>query len=209
MRAIPIAHLVVVGCALALAPNMAAQTVYFTSSPMISYADDHSAVITWNTNAPSDSSVWYGTDKNNITQSAEAPSTGTTRHEVRLNNLRPGTAYFIKVESARTASSEAESCGIRSFRTPSTGQPAIRNQVIPVVEKCASPKGDAASHEREDQAHMEAAIQHLKQAQAELQKAEHDKGGHRVKAIQLTEQAEREVQAGINYDSQHETERRY
>ena len=56
---------------------------------------------------------------------------------------------------------------------------------------------------------MEAAIQHLKQAQAELQKAEHDKGGHRVKAIQLTEQAEREVQAGINYDSQHETERRY
>src|SRR5207245_11221707 len=100
MRAIPIAHLVVLGCALALAPNIAAQTVYFTSSPMISYADDYSKVITWNTNAPSDSRVWYGTDKNNITHSAETQSTSNTKHEVRLNDLRPETCAFYKVEAA-------------------------------------------------------------------------------------------------------------
>jgi hypothetical protein len=56
----------------------------------------------------------------------------------------------------------------------------------------------------EQQPHMQAALQHLKQAQAELQRAEQDKGGHRVKAIQLAQQAEAEVQAGINYDIQHE-----
>ena len=59
----------------------------------------------------------------------------------------------------------------------------------------------------EQQPHMQAALQHLKQAQAELQQAEHDKGGHRVKAIQLAQQAEAEVQAGVNYDNQHDTER--
>src|SRR6266851_6410654 len=147
MRAVSL----LLACALVLVPNMATQAVYFTSSPMISYADDHSAVITWNTNAPSDSRVWYGTDKNNLSQLAESPSSGTGRHEVRLNNLRPGTAYYVKVESARTASSEAESCGIRSFRTPSGGQQPIRNQVIPVVEKCAPAPGSAARQDREQQ----------------------------------------------------------
>jgi len=208
MRAVSLTTLLVLAYAFVLAPNTAAQAVYFTSSPMISYADDHSAIMTWNTNAPSDSRVWYGTDKNNLAQLAEAPSTGTARHEVRLNNLRPGTVYFVKVESARAASSEAESCGVRSFRTPSGSQPPIRNQVIPVVEKCAPAPGNAARHDREQQIHMQAAIQHVRQARAELQQAEHDKGGHRVKAIQLTEEAEREIQAGIDYDNQHDTERR-
>jgi hypothetical protein len=59
----------------------------------------------------------------------------------------------------------------------------------------------------EQQPHMQAALQHLKQAQAELQQAEQDKGGHRVKAIQLAQQAEAEVQAGINYDIQHEKQK--
>jgi len=50
---------------------------------------------------------------------------------------------------------------------------------------------------------MTAALQHLKQAEAELAIAEHNKGGHRVRAMQLVKQAEAEVSAGINYDNTH------
>ena len=208
MRTTSVFNNLILVCALSAATLVAAQTVYFTSSPSISYADSQSAVITWTTNVPSASRVWYGTDKNQLTQLAEAPSSGTTKHEVKLNGLRPGTAYFIKVESARSSEQEAESCGVRSFRTPAAGQQPIRNQIIPVVEKCGPAQGNAAQLEREDQLHMQAAMQHFKQAQEELRKAQADKGGHRVKAIQLAEQGEREVQAGIGYDAQHDAEHR-
>ena len=52
---------------------------------------------------------------------------------------------------------------------------------------------------------MNAAMQYLRQAEQELQKADADKGGHRVQAMQLVQQAAREVQAGIDYDIQHTT----
>jgi len=55
----------------------------------------------------------------------------------------------------------------------------------------------------EYQPHMQAALEHLRQAEAELQAAQHDKGGHRVKAMELVHQTESEVQAGIQYDNQH------
>jgi len=57
----------------------------------------------------------------------------------------------------------------------------------------------------EDQPHMRAALEHLKAARAELEKAEHDKGGHRAKAKQLTDQAIAQVQQGIGYDNRHES----
>ncbi len=43
---------------------------------------------------------------------------------------------------------------------------------------------------------LETAVSHLKTASA-------DKGGHRVKAIELTEQAIQEVKAGIEFDNKH------
>jgi hypothetical protein len=55
----------------------------------------------------------------------------------------------------------------------------------------------------EDQPHMEAAMQHLRQAQEELQRATSDKGGHRVRAIEFVKQAESEVQAGMHFDDRH------
>ena len=53
---------------------------------------------------------------------------------------------------------------------------------------------------------MQSALRHLQQAEQELKVADQDKGGHRVKAIDLINQAQREVQAGIQYDNQHKTE---
>ena len=55
----------------------------------------------------------------------------------------------------------------------------------------------------EKQHHMSAALDRLQGAKAELEAAEHDKGGHRAKALQLTQEAIEEVKAGINFDNKH------
>ena len=53
------------------------------------------------------------------------------------------------------------------------------------------------------QPEMHAALQSLRDAENSLQRASRDKGGHRGRAIDLIRQAEREVQAGIDYDNRH------
>jgi len=55
----------------------------------------------------------------------------------------------------------------------------------------------------DDQPFMEAARADLNTAKSELQKAIPDKGGHRVKALQLVNQAIAQVNAGIAYGRQH------
>ena len=47
------------------------------------------------------------------------------------------------------------------------------------------------------QPHMAAALEHLKTARAELEMAEHDKGGHREKAIELVDRAIKQTHKGI------------
>lgn len=51
------------------------------------------------------------------------------------------------------------------------------------------------------QPHMEAALRALESAKAELAVAEHNKGGHREKAIKLVEDAMRQVREGIKAGS--------
>jgi len=46
---------------------------------------------------------------------------------------------------------------------------------------------------------MESAIQHLREARADLQRATPNKGGHRERAIELINQAIAEVEAGERY----------
>ena len=60
----------------------------------------------------------------------------------------------------------------------------------------------------EDQPHMEAALQLLRQAEQELSRGTSDKGGHRVRAIGIIRQAQSEVNAGINFDDRHGGDRR-
>ena len=54
-----------------------------------------------------------------------------------------------------------------------------------------------------DQPHMQAALDHLRLAKVELEKAVADKGGHRVNALKLTNDAITEVIAGIEYERTH------
>lgn len=54
-----------------------------------------------------------------------------------------------------------------------------------------------------DQPRMQAALVDLRTAKRELQMATPDKGGHRVKAINLVNEAIGQVQAGIAFDRRH------
>jgi len=54
-----------------------------------------------------------------------------------------------------------------------------------------------------DQPHMEAALDHLKAAQAELAQAAKDKGGHRVAAEKHVREAIVEVEKGIAFARKH------
>jgi hypothetical protein len=53
------------------------------------------------------------------------------------------------------------------------------------------------------QPNMRAALGSLEAALGALNKATPDKGGHRVKAIDLTKQAIEEVKTGIKFDNNH------
>lgn len=56
---------------------------------------------------------------------------------------------------------------------------------------------------REAQPEMTAAIENLREAQRHLAAGSHDKGGHRVRALELVNQAIKETQAGIQFDNTH------
>src|SRR5215471_12778768 len=51
----------------------------------------------------------------------------------------------------------------------------------------------------EDQPHMQAALDALKQAEQHLNEAKHDKGGHRVAALKATRDAIKHVEAGMKF----------
>jgi hypothetical protein len=54
-----------------------------------------------------------------------------------------------------------------------------------------------------DQPHMQAALDSLKIARAELDKADQDKGGHRARALKLVNEAIEQVEKGIHFDRRH------
>lgn len=53
------------------------------------------------------------------------------------------------------------------------------------------------------QPHMDAALHHLQEAREELERASPNKGGHREKAIKLTDDAINQVRDGIEYANHH------
>jgi len=54
-----------------------------------------------------------------------------------------------------------------------------------------------------DQPHMTAAIDHLRQARHSLERADADKGGHRDRAIEMTDRAIHETEEGMRYFEHH------
>ena len=61
----------------------------------------------------------------------------------------------------------------------------------------SSPAAPTTAAVDEDQPHMQAALDALKQAEQHLNEAKHDKGGHRVAALKATREAIRHVEMGM------------
>jgi hypothetical protein len=80
----------------------------------------------------------------------------------------------------------------------------IRRAILAVALVLLAGIGFVVGRASADQPHMQAALDHLKAARTELEAAEADKGGHRVKALTLTKDAIEQVERGIEYDRHHE-----
>lgn len=63
--------------------------------------------------------------------------------------------------------------------------------------------GFVAGRATADQPHMQAALEHLRLAKGELERADRDKGGHREAALRLTNDAIAHVEKGIHFDRRH------
>lgn len=63
--------------------------------------------------------------------------------------------------------------------------------------------GFVAGRATADQPHMNAALDHLRQARHSLERADADKGGHRDRAIELTDRAIHETEEGMRYARHH------
>jgi hypothetical protein len=70
--------------------------------------------------------------------------------------------------------------------------------ILLVVAAVAS--GFYAGRASADQPMMQSALEHLRAARADLQRATNDKGGHRESALRHTNQAIDQVEKGIRFD---------
>ena len=78
-------------------------------------------------------------------------------------------------------------------------RPVIRGLLLVLVLALAFIAGQLSA----DQPQMQAALTNLRQARGNLNRATADKGGHRERALRLTDQAIEEVERGIAYDRRH------
>ncbi|MBV8516531.1 MAG: hypothetical protein JO197_03920 [Acidobacteria bacterium] len=63
--------------------------------------------------------------------------------------------------------------------------------------------GFIAGHAAADQPRMHAALEHLRAAKTELERADNDKGGHRARALELVNGAIAQVEEGMKFDRRH------
>jgi len=107
-------------------PDQSSQQAHITQGPMIQYVDDAFAVITWSTDVPSDSRVFYGTDPNNLTLVAESGETNRTSHRVDASNLKPGTTYYFQVDLGQAGTVNPDQ-PMLSFNTAAAGGAPLNN----------------------------------------------------------------------------------
>ncbi|MCU1245248.1 MAG: uncharacterized protein JWN02_1158 [Acidobacteria bacterium] len=78
-----------------------------------------------------------------------------------------------------------------------------RSLVSGLVLSATLATGFLAGHVSADQPHMQTALEHLRQARRELDRASEDKGGHRARAIALVNDAIVQVEQGVRFDRRH------
>jgi phosphodiesterase/alkaline phosphatase D-like protein len=100
-----------------------AQAEKITDGPRVEGTGPTWAVIAWTTNTGGSSVIHYGTDANNLSQTAKSAyadneKTKAQNHRVHLKNLKPNTKYFFQVDSGQGegTGSEAKS-NVAEFTT--------------------------------------------------------------------------------------------
>ena len=97
-------------------------TMSITSGPSVSNVNGNSVHISWQTNRPSSSEVHYGTNPNNLNQTAKGYTSGTS-HVVALSSLQPNQTYYFQVESEQPSGRGPEALsGIGQFQMNQQGQ---------------------------------------------------------------------------------------
>ncbi len=82
-------------------------TLQITNGPAVEYVSSNKAEIAWTTSTGGSSVIHYGTDPNNLNQTAQeayARSNGSGQHvthRVTINNLQPNTTYYFVVDSGQ------------------------------------------------------------------------------------------------------------
>ncbi len=95
----------------------AQQQLKITNGPGVDKLTTNSAEVFWNTTQKSGSVVHYGTSRNSLNQTAEAPW-GATDHKVQITNLQPGTTYYFQVASSQGEGTGTDvKSGIGIFKT--------------------------------------------------------------------------------------------
>jgi phosphodiesterase/alkaline phosphatase D-like protein len=105
-------------CVAVLLSSLAfAEEVKITKGPVVEHASGNSAVVAWSTNISSSTVVKYGTDQNNLSQTAQAPW-GSLTHRVTIKNLEPGKTYYYQVDSGQGQGSGGNAMSqVESFTT--------------------------------------------------------------------------------------------
>lgn len=138
-------------CALLAVPlAVQAQKLSMTHNTNIEYVGDDSAQVAWTTNTGGSSVVHYGTDPNNLNQTAEesyqsGQNSQHVTHRVTIKGLQPNTTYYFRVESAQgQGTGTATEDQVRSFHTKNKGQAGTRGENYGAAGQ-ASPQGIGAN----------------------------------------------------------------
>jgi len=103
--------------------------VRIAQGPEIELAKQHLTIIRWTTNNPGGSPVHYGivhygTDQNDLSQTAKSPirlnpDHSSTVFRVRIDNLKPRTTYYYTVDSMEANGRiDRVASAINNFTTP-------------------------------------------------------------------------------------------
>ncbi len=116
-----------------LPPAKKADRVDITKGPELELATDHLTIIRWTTNNPGGSDVHYGivhygTDPNDLSQTAKNPIRLNQGHQyttfrVRIEGLKLRTTYYYRVTSEESnGTSDGVKSTVGKFTTPGPGE---------------------------------------------------------------------------------------
>ena len=116
-----------------LPPAKKVERVDITKGPELELATDHLTIIRWTTNNPGGSDVHYGivhygTDPNDLSQTAKNPIRLNQGHRyttfrVRIEGLKLRTTYYYRVTSEESnGTSDGVKSTVNKFTTPGPGE---------------------------------------------------------------------------------------